>query len=177
MTQIVQAPSLRAGQKAAILEKRLGKFYGCTTTFRRAVLMDNEKLIIGAIALVAIVLLAPFIHSRFFDQHRYDPVADSHKLEELRDAITAYGQQTGQYPPSLFHLVPDYIDEIPLTSTNQQFEYDPTNGNLVNPGAPIEKAPEDDKNARNGGRSRGGSGVSAGTDAITGVGVAQELNY
>ncbi|MBN2501779.1 MAG: hypothetical protein JXB38_13445 [Anaerolineales bacterium] len=45
------------------------------------------------------------------------------QLEMIIQAIEQYYEDTGAYPESLDALIPDYLDEIPLTITGQQFEY------------------------------------------------------
>jgi len=136
--------------------------------------MDTHKLIIGGAILVVLILAIPMVTPFLGSKSTYDAVADSHKMERLKGAVNAYGRQHGQYPPSLFHLAPDFIEEIPVTSTNLTFTYDPSTGAITNPSAPVEVAGPSDGAAGTGGR-RGGSGVTPMTDAMTGLGVAQEL--
>jgi hypothetical protein len=141
--------------------------------------MDNEKLLIGGVVIIALVLAIPIVAPMLSKKNQYDAVADSHKIQQLLDAVDAYGQTNQHYPPSLHHLVPDYIDEIPLTSTNLQFEYNPQNGRVTNPSAPIVPDAKSQNALGNPGKRgrKGSSGVTPATDAITGIGVSQELNF
>ncbi len=134
--------------------------------------MDNEKLLIGGGILIAFVIAIPILAPMLSSEGKYDAVADTHKLQQLNDAVTAYGQAHGQYPPSLHYLVPDYIDEIPLTSTRLQFAFDPQNGRITNPSAPV-LVKKNSKKAS----TRWGGGVGPATSAMTGLGVSEELNY
>lgn len=137
--------------------------------------MDNEKLLIGGVIIIALVVAIPIIAPMLSKKDQYDPIVDSHKLQQLNDAVDQYGRQFGQYPPSLHYLVPDYIDEIPVTSTRLQFQYNPATGAITNPSAPAAAAPPSDDQPRR--RRGGGSGLSPATEGMTGLGAAQELNY
>ena len=138
--------------------------------------MDNEKLVIGGAVLIVLVLAIPILAPMLSSEGKYDAVADSHKMQQMNDAVAAYARDHQQYPPTLYHLVPDYMDEIPVTSTRRLFEYDPRTGVIVNPSAPpASHAKSLDGTQRQ--RNRGGGGVSPATDAMTGLGVSQELNY
>lgn len=136
--------------------------------------MDSEKLLIGGVILIALIVALPFVKPLFSKTNQYDAVADSHKLKQLSDAVNAYGQKNGQYPPSLFYLAPDYIDVIPLTSTNKEFQYDPTTGTISNPSAPAAMDTGLAKDSKS--KSRGNGGITPATDAMTGLSVANELN-
>jgi hypothetical protein len=138
--------------------------------------MDNEKLLIGGGILIALVIAIPILAPMLSDEGKYDAVADTHTLQQLNDAVTAYGQAHGQYPASLHHLVPEYIDEIPLTSTRLQFAFNARTGLITNPSAPVLVKKDSKKKSGNSRRNRGG-GISPATDAMTGLGVSQELNY
>ena len=105
----------------------------------------------------------------------YDPVVDSHKLQQLNDAVAQYGRQFGQYPPSLHYLVPDFINEIPVTSTRMQFKYNPATGAIINPSAPAAAPSHSDDQPRR--RMGGGTGLSPATEGMTGLGASQELNF
>lgn len=134
--------------------------------------MDNEKLWIGGVIVILLVLAIPIIGPMVIDTSGYDPAADSHKLDLMNRAIKNYASINRQYPPTLHHLVPNFLDAVPLTSTNLQFQYDARTGTVTNPSAPPPK-PEGPRTIRVG----GGGGVSPATDAMTGLGVSQELNY
>ncbi len=137
--------------------------------------MDNEKLLIGGVIVIALVIAIPIIAPMLSKEDQYDPIVDSHKLQELNDAVAQYGQQFGQYPPSLHYLVPDFISEVPVTSTRLQFTYDPATGAVMNPSAPAAAAPPEDANPRR--RRSGGLGLSPATEGMTGLGASQELKY
>lgn len=59
------------------------------------------------------------------------PKAEAH--EEIRqgkeaakiiiDALTKYQKDKGKYPDSLEELLPDYLEQIPQTSTKQKYQY------------------------------------------------------
>ena len=139
--------------------------------------MDSDKLLIGGIVVIALIIAIPVLAPMFTSERAYDPIVDSHKLEALKNAVNTYGQETGQYPASLFDLVPKYIEEIPLTSTNLQFGYDPRNGAIINPSAPAgaQAAVKNDGGKR---ERRPGSGtLSPASEAMTGLGISEELNY
>lgn len=133
--------------------------------------MDNHKLLIGGAIIIALVLAIPIIGPKIFDTSGYDPAADSHKIDMINKALKNYVTINQQLPPTLHYLVPDYLEAVPLTSTNAQFEYDPRTGAIINPSAP--SAQPDGEQA---GRS-GGGGVPPVTDALTGLSVSEELNF
>jgi hypothetical protein len=43
--------------------------------------------------------------------------------DQIVQAIEAYNQNNGFYPPTLADLVPDYLPEVPVTNTGQLFFY------------------------------------------------------
>ena len=134
--------------------------------------MDNDKLLIGGIAVIVLVLAMPFVYPMLVDTSGYDAAKDTQNMERIYKAIGNYGAINQQYPPSLHHLVPDYLAEVPLTSTNQQFLYDPRTGQLTNPASTPTQEPQ-----RAGRRGSGSGGIPPATDAMTGLGVAEELNF
>ncbi len=134
--------------------------------------MDNDKLLIGGVIVIVLVIAIPILAPYIINDRKYDPVADSHKLERLNKAVTAYGQKNGQYPPSLYYLVPDYIGEVPVTSTRLQFDYNPSNGVISNPSAPVLPGERSKKASGYQGR-----GVSATTEAMTGLSASEDLNF
>lgn len=139
--------------------------------------MDN-KLLIGVGAIIVLVLALPVIGPMLHKKNAYDPTADAQKIAQMDQAVENYARANGQYPPSLHYLVPNYLPEVPLTTTRLQFQYDPQTGRITNPSAP--KTPEDEKDAgRRGIRSGGGGGggISPATDAMTGLSASQELNF
>lgn len=137
--------------------------------------MEDNKLLIGGLIIIAVVIAIPVL-GPMIRGNGYDPVADSHKLDSLNKAVAAYAQANNQYPPSLHHLVPNFIPQIPLNSVNQQFQYDPRTGMVVNPAAVAAQAAEDQA-AGGAPRRGGGGGLSPATDAMTGLSVSEELKY
>lgn len=138
--------------------------------------MEDNKLLIGGLIIIALVIAIPVV-GPMLRGSGYDPVADSHKLDSLNKAVAAYAQMNNQYPPSLHHLVPKFLPQIPLNSVNQQFQYDPRTGMVVNPAAVAAQAAEDNASAGAQRPGRGGGGLSPATDGMTGLSVSQELKY
>ena len=134
--------------------------------------MDNDKLLYTAGAIILVVIAFPFVYPLFVDTSGYDAARDTQNMERINRAIENYATLNQQNPPSLHHLVPDYLAEVPLTSTNQPFQYDPASGRLTNPasqpGGGTQQA---------GGTRSGGGGISPATDAMTGLSVSEELNF
>jgi hypothetical protein len=58
---------------------------------------------------------------------------DAQKVNQIRSAVARYGQKTGRYPTSLYALVPEYLPELPATSSGQDFVYYPQNGAVYHP--------------------------------------------
>ncbi len=133
--------------------------------------MDNDKLMYTVIGIVVVVIAFPFIYKMFYDAGGYDAAQDAQNVERLNKAIENYATINQQFPPSLHHLVPDYLAEVPLTSTRQVYQYDPATGKVTNPAPPAD-------GTKQAGAPRGsGGGVSPATDAITGLSVSEELNF
>ncbi|MFC1721624.1 hypothetical protein ACFL0Z_01780 [Patescibacteria group bacterium] len=45
-------------------------------------------------------------------------------ISEIRSALLSYGQANNSFPPSLENLLPQYLEEIPVSPiTNQPYEY------------------------------------------------------
>ena len=134
--------------------------------------MDNNKLLYAAGAIILVVIAFPFVYPMLVDTSGYNAAQDTQNMERINKAIDNYATLNKQYPPSLHHLVPEYLGEVPLTSTNQQFQYNPASGQLTNP------ASQPAGGAQQAGGSRsGGGGISPATDAMTGLSVSQELNF
>lgn len=138
--------------------------------------MDNEKLLIGGIVVIGLVLAAPFIYPLIVDTSAKNAAIDTQNMDRLNKAVDNYARINQQYPPSLHHLVPDYIAEVPLTATNRQFQYSPRTGAITNPAAATATAASD-KSDTGRRRNSGGGGGTVATEALTGVGVSQELNF
>lgn len=134
--------------------------------------MEDNRLLIGGLILIAVILAIPVL-GPMIRGNGYDPVADSHKLDTLNKAVASYARAHNQYPPSLHHLVPQYLAEVPLNSTRTQFQYDPGTGTVINPAA----AEAAEGKTAGGGQGRGGGGISPATDAMTGLSVSEELNF
>jgi len=138
--------------------------------------MEDNKLLYGGIAVIVLLLAYPFARPFLFDTSGYDPAQDTQNMERLYKAVEAYARDNRQYPPSLFYLVPKYIDQIPVTSTRQQFDYNPRTGKILNPAT--EPAVNNSKSAGRPSSERGGgAGIPPATEALTGLGASQELNF
>lgn len=135
--------------------------------------MEDNKLLIGGLIIIAAVLAIPII-APMIRGNGYDPVADTHKIDTLNKAVANYARTYNQYPPSLHYLVPKFLAEVPLNSIRQQFEYDPRSGTVINPAA-VTAAAAEGKTASKDNWGRGGGGISPATDAMTGLSVSQEL--
>lgn len=134
--------------------------------------MQDNKLLIGGIVVIVALLAIPIVGPKLRGSG-YDPAADTQKMDVLNRAIANYARANNQYPPSLHHLVPNFVAEVPLNSVRQQFQYDPRTGTVVNPAAPK----LDSEQTAGSGSGRGGGGISPATDAMTGLSVSQELNF
>jgi hypothetical protein len=97
--------------------------------------------------------------------------SDAQKIREINTAINAYGNATGYYPGDLYQLVPDYLWELPSSDGGRQFHYDPNTGAVTDP----DPSPAPQQAGRPAQRGFGGGGSPA-VEAMTGLGIAQELN-
>lgn len=138
--------------------------------------MEDNKLLIGGIIIIALIVAIPVI-GPMLRGSGYDPVADSHKIDTLNKAVAGYARANNQYPASLHNLVPQYLDKVPLNSVHTQFEYDPATGTVINPAAVAAEAAEGDGKSKTAGGRKGGGGmgISPATDSMTGLSVSQEL--
>jgi hypothetical protein len=84
-------------------------------------------------------------------------------MAAIRQAINAYGMQTGYYPPTLDALYPDYLPERPRTPAGESYLYNNQNGTVSLPNT-------------SGGGSGGAAGVGATGELMTGVGIQNQLN-
>lgn len=134
--------------------------------------MDSEKILYWGIAAIVVVLAIPLIYPLLVDNTELDAARDQQRMERLGKAIETYAKINERYPSTLYDLVPEYIAEVPLTTARESFEYDPRTGWVSHP-SPADPEDDDGKSRR---RASGG-GISPATDAMTGVGVSQELNY
>ena len=99
--------------------------------------MKNDNLLIGGAAIILVLLAIPIIGPMVLGPKGYDPEIDTPRIAQLNHAVEDYARANGHYPPSLFYLSPDYLKEIPLTSTNLQFEYDARTGRITNASEPV----------------------------------------
>jgi len=138
--------------------------------------MQDNKLLIGGVVIIALLVAIPVL-GPMLRGNPYDPAEDARKMETLNKAISSYVQSNNRPPSSLEAMVPDYLAEVPLNSVNSPFQYDPRTGAVSNPAA-AEAAETAEQSAEGGARGgRGGGGISPATDAMTGLGVSQELNF
>ena len=92
---------------------------------------------------------------------------DYRAMKRLRQAINQYGRATGYYPGSLEALVPQYLKQIPRTSGGEPFLYNKQTGVVRHPQAGAAQ--------NRGGQPAPGGGTPM-SEAVTGMGVRQELN-
>ncbi len=50
---------------------------------------------------------------------------------QTMNAIRTYEAETGNFPPSLDALVPDYLPAVPTKADGSTFDYDPATGTLL----------------------------------------------
>ncbi len=97
--------------------------------------------------------------------------SDAQKMQRIRTAINEYGTATGYYPGDLFQLVPQYLEKLPTSNGGFDFLYDPNTGAVTDP----DPSPATQPARRPAQRGMGGGGSPA-VEALTGLGIAQELN-
>lgn len=68
--------------------------------------------------------------------------ADRDAMAALRSAIDGYRRDNGYYPVTLYSLVPYYITDVPVTSTNTPFNYNPRDGSLTHPMEAVRPLPQ-----------------------------------
>ena len=85
---------------------------------------------------------------------------EAEALHALRMAIVRYFTKNRAYPPSLHALVPDFIPDIPRSMSGQPYYYDPRNGGVYRPLPQAQRR----------------RGVGPMGEALTGIGMQQELN-
>lgn len=135
--------------------------------------MENDKLILAIILIVIVVAAFPVVYPMLVDNTAKHAATDAQNLQRIQDAVRNYATLKGQYPASLADLSPEFMAQVPNTTARKPFNYNPRTGQVSNP-APSEADGGSGQNVRARG---GGSGVPASTDAFTGLGVSQELNY
>ena len=97
--------------------------------------------------------------------------SDAQKMQRINTAINAYGNATGYYPGDLYQLVPDYLGKLPSSDGGSPFLYDSNTGAVTDPD-PSYASQQAPRPAQ---RGFGGGGSPA-VEAMTGLGIAQELN-
>ncbi|MFP4501116.1 MAG: hypothetical protein ACLFTT_08965 [Candidatus Hydrogenedentota bacterium] len=96
---------------------------------------------------------------------------DLQTLTAVKEAIDAYGRDTGYYPPTLDALVPRYRHKRPRTVDGEELVYNNQNGYVALPGnAGAAQRPTQDMRQHG---ARGGAGPMG--EAMTGIGMQQEL--
>ncbi|MBN2308194.1 MAG: hypothetical protein JXR94_04440 [Candidatus Hydrogenedentes bacterium] len=105
--------------------------------------------------------------------------SDNQKMAEIRAAINQFGQATGRYPWNLAELTPTYLKEVPKTASGAEFLYDMRDGGVYHPNPAELQQTGPSPGVPNPVQPRGGPPVGGGGlmgEAITGMGVQQELN-
>jgi hypothetical protein len=126
--------------------------------------MDNRTLV-GIVIVVVLVLAGLPVVSKIVKESRGpDPALDAGHIERIQQAVDAYGQDMGAYPPYLAALTPDYLDSVPTAHDGKSFFYDARTGLVAPPQVPVKKAKE-------------GTGLTPMGDAMTGLSVQEELNF
>lgn len=133
----------------------------------------DKRVIVGAVVILAVLLMVPLLPKVLKRAPTPDPAADSANEQRIQQAIQAYAARTGVFPPMLEALIPNYLEAIPPTSTGGQFVYDPQSGTVRNPNPVVVATPSTPPPSRGGGRPVGGGGPMG--EAMTGIGVANEL--
>lgn len=105
---------------------------------------------------------------------------DQEALNKLKVGVLDYWTSKRAYPPSLYALVPEFIDQVPATSSGQAFVYDPQaarvyhpselNAQMNSPATPQQQQ----QPARR--RQRGGAGAGPMGEMMTGIGIQEELS-
>ncbi len=117
--------------------------------------------------------------------YHYDPVSgklsatppaggisqeDQRMMSAIHAAINAYGTATGYYPSTLDTLYPQYLSQMPRTSTGQPFLYNNQNGQVTHPAQQATgRTPAQHVQPVAG----GGAGPMG--EVMTGIGIQQEL--
>lgn len=137
--------------------------------------MEDNKLLIGGIVVIALLIAIPVI-GPMLKGSSYDPALDAVRMETINKAVASYARDNNAYPKDLNAMVPKYLAEVPVSSTNAPFEYYPSTGTIINPAVAAEQAGGKTASGPSGG-SGGGGGISPATDAMTGLSVSEELNF
>jgi hypothetical protein len=137
--------------------------------------MEDNKLLIGGIVVIALIIAIPVI-GPMLKGSGYDPALDAVRMETLNKAVASYARDNNAYPNTLNDMVPKYLAEVPVTSTNKPFEYYPSTGTIINPAA-VAAEQAQGKSAAGTGAGSSSGGISPATDAMTGLSVSEELNF
>ena len=103
---------------------------------------------------------------------------DQEALNKLKVGVLDYWTSKRAYPPSLYALVPEFIDQVPATSSGQAFVYDAQAGRVYHPAelkaqTNASPAPQQQPARR---RERGGAGAGPMGEMMTGIGIQEELS-
>lgn len=100
---------------------------------------------------------------------------ERYKMKTIREAINAYGYDTGYYPPNLQALVPNYLSSIPTTDDGMAFLYNPQDGALTHPYKSQQNlTPQQNTNAPAQRRGMSGAGGPM-NEAVTSIGIQNQL--
>lgn len=97
---------------------------------------------------------------------------DSETMANIQDAIARCGAETGYYPAALDDLYPHYLPMPPRTAAGEEFVYDNQTGAIRHPHQTQAAAPA--RRPAHGGMPSSGAGPMG--EAMTGIGIQQELN-
>ncbi len=105
---------------------------------------------------------------------------DQEALNKLKVGVLDYWTSKRAYPPSLYALVPEFIDQVPTTSSGQAFVYDPQTARVYHPAelnarANTPAAPQQQQQPGRR-RQRGGAGAGPMGEMMTGIGIQEELS-
>lgn len=104
---------------------------------------------------------------------------DQEALNKLKVGVLDYWTTKRAYPKSLYALVPEFIDQVPTTSSGQAFVYDPRTARVYHPAElnaqmNTPATPQQQQPARR--RQRGGAGAGPMGEMMTGIGIQEELS-
>ena len=131
--------------------------------------METKQIFLILIAVVAILIVIPLIPQAIREFKGPDPEADTKNLARIQIGISEFVKVRGQYPQSLDVLAPMYMEFIPMTADGRSFLYDPTTATASVPAALQQNT--------GWGSAGGSSGLTPMGDAMTGMSVADEMNY
>jgi hypothetical protein len=104
--------------------------------------------------------------------------SNTDKMARIRGAINQYGMATGYYPTTLDQLAPTYLPQVPIANNGLPFIYDPQTGALYEPQgqSPTQTAPYAGQAPQSATRQPAAGGGGLMGEAITGIGIQNELN-